>query len=69
VITSLPRVAIAVRDFDAAVSFFRDTLGMPVLDLSKKKEVVTLLGARLAMCVPDGGSKSSSNIEARACLL
>ncbi|MBW2551934.1 MAG: VOC family protein [Deltaproteobacteria bacterium] len=43
-ITSLPRVAIAVRDFDAAVSFFRDTLG------------VTLLGARLAMCVPDGGS-------------
>jgi len=56
VITSLPRVAIAVRDFDTAVSFFRDTLGMPVLDLSKKKEVVTLLGARLAMCVPDGGS-------------
>lgn len=53
-ITAMPRIAIAVRDFPAAVSTFRDRLGMPVLDVSEGS--VESLGARLAMCVPEGGS-------------
>jgi catechol 2,3-dioxygenase-like lactoylglutathione lyase family enzyme len=53
-ITGMPRIAIAARDFDACVGVFRDTLGMPVRDLSQGS--VESLGAKLAMCVPEGGS-------------
>ncbi len=53
-ITAMPRIAIAVRDFSATVTTFRDKLGMPVLDMSESS--VQSLGARLAMCVPKGGS-------------
>jgi catechol 2,3-dioxygenase-like lactoylglutathione lyase family enzyme len=50
----MPRIAIAVHDFDAAVTTFRDALGMPVADFSER--TVPSLGARVAMCVPAGGS-------------
>jgi catechol 2,3-dioxygenase-like lactoylglutathione lyase family enzyme len=50
----MPRIAIAVDDFDSCVTTFRDKLGMPVLDLSE--DSVESLGAKLAMCVPAGGS-------------
>jgi catechol 2,3-dioxygenase-like lactoylglutathione lyase family enzyme len=53
-ITAMPRIAIAVEDFDGAVSTFRDVFGMPVLDLADR--TVPNLGARIAMCVPEGGS-------------
>jgi catechol 2,3-dioxygenase-like lactoylglutathione lyase family enzyme len=53
-ITAMPRIAIAVEDFDGAVSTFRDVFGMPVLDLADR--TVPSLGARVAMCVPGGGS-------------
>lgn len=59
-ITAMPRIAIAVHDFDKAVATFRDTFGMPVLDLSTT--TVPSLGASVAMCVPPGGS----NIELMA---
>jgi catechol 2,3-dioxygenase-like lactoylglutathione lyase family enzyme len=54
VITALPRIAIAARDFDGIVRTFRDALGMPVVDLSAWS--AAKLGAKLAMCVPPGGS-------------
>jgi len=54
VITGMPRIAIAVRDFSRAVDTFGDKLGMPVVDLSANS--VPGLGASLAMCVPEGGS-------------
>jgi catechol 2,3-dioxygenase-like lactoylglutathione lyase family enzyme len=60
VITAMPRIAIAVHDFDAAVSTFRDALGMPVADFSPN--TVPSLGAHVAMCAPKGGS----NIELMA---
>ena len=53
-ITALPRIAIAVNDFDDAISTFRDVLGMPVADFSDR--TVPTLGAHVAMCTPDGGS-------------
>ena len=53
-ITGMPRIAIAVRDFPTTVTTFRDKLGMPVIDMSESS--VESLGARLAMCVPKGGS-------------
>lgn len=59
-ITALPRVAIAVRDFDAAVTMFQDVFGMPVVDFSSW--TVPDLGAHVGMCVPEGGS----NIELMA---
>ncbi len=59
-ITAMPRIAIAVHDFDAAVATFRDTLGMPVADFSS--QTAATLGARVGMCVPPGGS----NIELMA---
>lgn len=59
-ITAMPRIAIAVHDFDAAVATFRDTLGMPVVDFSPS--TVPGLGAHVGMCVPPGGS----NIELMA---
>jgi catechol 2,3-dioxygenase-like lactoylglutathione lyase family enzyme len=54
VITGMPRIAIAVHDFDSCVETFRDKLGMPVVDLSDNS--VANLGAKLAMCIPEGGS-------------
>ena len=53
-ITGMPRIAIAVDDFDAVVATFRDQFGMPVIDLSPGS--IDNLGAKLAMCVPPGGS-------------
>ena len=53
-ITGMPRIAIAVHDFDSCVVTFRDKLGMPVIDLSDNS--VESFGAKLAMCVPEGGS-------------
>jgi hypothetical protein len=50
----MPRIAIALHDFEGAVGTFRDAFGMPVVDLSDR--TVPALGARVAMCVPDGGS-------------
>ncbi len=59
-ITAMPRIAIAVHDFDAAVTTFRDVFGMPVVDFSER--TASSLGARVGMCVPEGGS----NIELMA---
>ncbi len=59
-ITAMPRIAIAVQDFAAAVATFRDALGMPVVDFSDR--TATDLGAYVGMCVPPGGS----NIELMA---
>ncbi len=53
-ITGMPRIAIAMADFSAAVTTFRDTGGMPVLDFSG--ETVPDLGAHVGMCMPEGGS-------------
>lgn len=53
-ISAMPRVAIAGHDFEALVALFRDKFGLPVVDLSPGS--VETLGARLAMCVPEGGS-------------
>ena len=53
-ITGMPRIAIAVRDFTAALTLFRDKLGMPVVDISESS--VASLGAKLAMCTPVSGS-------------
>lgn len=50
----MPRIAIATRDFAGIVGVFRDALGMPVVDLSAWS--AANLGAKLAMCVPEGGS-------------
>ena len=54
VITAMPRIAIAMHDFDAAVRMFGDVFGMPVLDFSDR--TVPSLGAHVAMCIPEGGS-------------
>ena len=53
-ITAMPRIAIAVHDFERCVETFAHVLGMPVVDISENS--VASLGAKLAMCVPDGGS-------------
>lgn len=53
-ITGMPRIAIAVNDFDKIITTFRDQFGMPVIDISDSS--VDSLGAKLAMCVPPGGS-------------
>jgi catechol 2,3-dioxygenase-like lactoylglutathione lyase family enzyme len=53
-ITAMPRIAIAVQDFGAAITTFRDTFGMPVVDFSDA--TVPGLGAHVAMCRPEGGS-------------
>jgi catechol 2,3-dioxygenase-like lactoylglutathione lyase family enzyme len=54
VITAMPRIAIAVQDFDAAVTTFREQFGMPVVDFSER--TVPDLGAHVGMCIPAGGS-------------
>jgi catechol 2,3-dioxygenase-like lactoylglutathione lyase family enzyme len=53
-ITGMPRIAIAVNDFEKIVSTFADQFGMPVHDISDSS--VASLGAKLGMCVPAGGS-------------
>jgi hypothetical protein len=53
-ITALPRIAVAMHDFDAALTTFGEGFGMPVLDFSDR--TVPTLGAHVAMCVPRGGS-------------
>lgn len=53
-ITAMPRIAIASPDFDGLVHTCRQHLGLPVIDLTDTH--LPLLGARLAMCVPPGGS-------------
>ncbi len=53
-IKGMPRIAIAVHDFSAVVSLFREKLGMPVIDLSSSS--LKEYGAALGMCVPEGGS-------------
>jgi catechol 2,3-dioxygenase-like lactoylglutathione lyase family enzyme len=50
----MPRIAIAVSDFEGIVATFRDQFGLPVIDFSASS--VESLGAKLAMCVPPGGS-------------
>src|SRR6516162_3135307 len=52
-ITSMPRIAIAVRDMDHAIATFRDVLGMPVYEFDWVRRS---LGIRMALCVPAGGS-------------
>ncbi|MFN0090744.1 MAG: VOC family protein [Acidimicrobiales bacterium] len=53
-ITAMPRIAIAVRDYTAAVETFREAFGMPVADYSE--HTVRALGAHVGMCAPEGGS-------------
>ena len=53
-ITGMPRIAVAVHDFPTTVATFSEKLGMPVVDMSDTS--VTNLGAKLAMCIPEGGS-------------
>ncbi|MBC7727730.1 MAG: VOC family protein [Microbacteriaceae bacterium] len=53
-ITGMPRIAIATTNFDSLVAACRQTLGLPVTDLTD--DHLDTLGARLAMCVPAGGS-------------
>jgi len=53
-ITAMPRIAFASADFDQMVETFSDVLGLPVIDISAS--TVPGLGAKVAMCVPQGGS-------------
>lgn len=53
-ITAMPRLAIATADFEAIVDTFGRRLGLPIVDLSA--DTVPKLGARIAMCVAEGGS-------------
>lgn len=53
-ITAMPRIAIAVRDFDAALTTFRERFGLPVSDFSDR--TVPDRGAHVGMCMPEGGS-------------
>lgn len=53
-ITAMPRIAIATADFDGLERTCRQLLGLPVIDLTDA--YLPVLGARLAMCVPPGGS-------------
>jgi catechol 2,3-dioxygenase-like lactoylglutathione lyase family enzyme len=52
-ITAMPRIAIAVRDMDRAITTFRDQLGMPAYEFDWVRKA---LGIRMALCVPAGGS-------------
>ncbi|KAI9012337.1 hypothetical protein DFJ74DRAFT_710330 [Hyaloraphidium curvatum] len=50
-ISGMPRIAIAAADFDAMIAVCRDALGLPVAIVD-----ASALGAKVAMCVPEGGS-------------
>jgi methylmalonyl-CoA/ethylmalonyl-CoA epimerase len=52
-ITAMPRIAVAVRDMDRAITTFRDRLGMPVYEFDWVRKA---LGIRMSLCVPAGGS-------------
>jgi catechol 2,3-dioxygenase-like lactoylglutathione lyase family enzyme len=52
-ITAMPRIAVAVRDMDRAITTFRDRLGMPVHEFEWVRKA---LGIRMSLCVPPGGS-------------
>ncbi|HEX9642047.1 MAG TPA: VOC family protein [Candidatus Krumholzibacteria bacterium] len=52
-VTAMPRIAIAVRDMDRAITTFGDHLGMPVHEFEWVRKA---LGVRMALCVPAGGS-------------
>jgi methylmalonyl-CoA/ethylmalonyl-CoA epimerase len=52
-IVAMPRIAVAVRDMDRAITIFRDRLGMPVYEFKWVREA---LGIRMSLCVPAGGS-------------
>jgi catechol 2,3-dioxygenase-like lactoylglutathione lyase family enzyme len=52
-ITAMPRIAVAVRDMDRAITTFRDRLGMPVYEFEWLRQA---LGIRMSLCVPAGGS-------------
>jgi catechol 2,3-dioxygenase-like lactoylglutathione lyase family enzyme len=52
-ITGMPRIAIAVRDMDAAIATFRDGFAMPVNEVAG---AVKSLGIRIAICAPGDGS-------------
>jgi methylmalonyl-CoA/ethylmalonyl-CoA epimerase len=52
-ITAMPRIAVAVRDMDRAITTFRDRLGMPVHEFDRVRDE---LGIRMALCAPRGGS-------------
>ena len=53
-ITAMPRIAIAVKDWAETLATFHDKLGMPIVDISES--TIESLGAHVAMCVPQGGS-------------
>lgn len=53
-ITGMPRIAIAVEDFQGTLTTFREKLGLPVVDASA--DSIARLGAAVAVCAPDGGS-------------
>ena len=53
-ITGMPRIAIATAEFEGIVQACREGLGLPVEDISDT--TTGTLGAKLAMCVPAGGS-------------
>ena len=53
-ITGMPRIAIATTNFDSLVAICRQPWGLPVIDLTD--DYLETLGARLATCVPAGGS-------------
>ena len=53
-IIGMPRIAVAVHNFEAILSMMRDKLGLPVVDISEQS--VALVGTAVAMCVPEGGS-------------
>jgi catechol 2,3-dioxygenase-like lactoylglutathione lyase family enzyme len=52
-ITAMPRIAVAVRDMDRAITTFRDRLGLPVYEFDWVRKA---LGIRMSLCVPAGGS-------------
>lgn len=52
-ITAMPRIAVAVRDMDRAITTFRDQLGMPVHEFEWTRQAI---GVRMSLCVPAGGS-------------
>ncbi len=59
-INAIPRIAIAVNDYAAAMETFRTTFGLPTVDFSDV--TVPGLGAHVGLCVPERGS----NIEIMA---
>ena len=57
-ITAMARIALMLRDFETAISTFRDVFGISVIDFSDR--IVPGLGAHVGMCVPKVAATSSS---------